>query len=132
MVRVDEVCKRSCIFLNPSTQPGHECSVIIGLVSSCYGLYSLLLLLHQQSKSPYLIALYKWLESTYLAVREGNALFNIIFKPRMFWLGILPKETGSCLFNLVYLKMFQQNCQKWDVWARHDTEGGFIQPIQPF
>ena len=33
-------------------------------------------------------------------------LFEIIVKPRMFGLGIVPKETGSCIFNLVYLKMF--------------------------
>ena len=49
----------------------------------------------------------------------------------MFGLGIALKETDSVLFNLVYLKMFQQNRQKWDVLARHGAEGDFIPPIQP-
>ena len=42
MLQVDEVCKQSYIFSNPSMQPGHECSSITGMLNSCY-LYSLLL-----------------------------------------------------------------------------------------
>ena len=42
MLRVDEVCKHSYIFSNPSIQPGHECFVFTGVVNSCYGPYSLL------------------------------------------------------------------------------------------
>ena len=41
-LRVDEVCKHSYMFSNPSIQPGHECFVITGMVNSCYGPYSLL------------------------------------------------------------------------------------------
>ena len=53
--------------------------------------------------------------STYLAVREGKALFNIIVKPRMFELGFVPRETCSHLFNLVHLiifltKMLEKEC----------------------
>ena len=33
-------------------------------------------------------------------------MFHIIVKPRMFGLGIVSKETCSCLFNLVYLIVF--------------------------
>ena len=46
MVRIEEVCKHSYIFSNPSIQPGHECFVITGMVNSnCYyGPYSLLLI----------------------------------------------------------------------------------------
>ena len=40
------------------------------------------------------------------AVGEGKALFNIIVKPRMSGLGIVPKEIRSRLFNLVYLIIF--------------------------
>ena len=36
----------------------------------------------------------------------GKVLFNIIVKPIMFWLGIVPKETVSRILNLVHLKMF--------------------------
>ena len=36
---------------------------------------------------------YRWLESTYSAVREGKVLFSRNFKPGMFGLGIAPKET---------------------------------------
>ena len=34
-------------------------------------------------------------------------LFNITVKPRMSGVGIVPKETRSCLVNLVYLIIFQ-------------------------
>ena len=46
MLRVDEVCKHSYILSNTSVQPGHEGFVIIGMVNSCYGPYSLLLIFH--------------------------------------------------------------------------------------
>ena len=42
MLRVDEVCKDSYMFSNPSIQSDYECFVITGMVSSCYGPYSLL------------------------------------------------------------------------------------------
>ena len=34
----------------------------------------------------------RWLESTYLAVREGKVLFSRNVKPGMFELGMVPKE----------------------------------------
>ena len=34
----------------------------------------------------------RWLESTYVAVREGKVLFSRNIKPGMFGLGIAPKE----------------------------------------
>lgn len=43
---------------------------------------------------------------TYSVVGEGKVLFNIIVKPRLFGSGIVPKDTGSCLSNLVYLIIF--------------------------
>ena len=39
-----EVWKHSYIFSNPSIQPGHECFLMTGMVNSCYGPYSLLLI----------------------------------------------------------------------------------------
>ena len=42
MLRVDEVCKHSYIFSNPSIQSGYECFAITGIVDSCYGPHSLL------------------------------------------------------------------------------------------
>ena len=44
MLRFDEVYKHSYIFSNLSIQPGHKCFVITGMVSSCYGRYSILLI----------------------------------------------------------------------------------------
>ena len=43
---------------------------------------------------------------TYSSVREGKVLLNITVKPRIFGQGIVPKETASRLFNLVYRKIF--------------------------
>ena len=44
MLQVDDVCKHSYIFSNSSVQTGHECFVITGMVNSCYGPYSVLLI----------------------------------------------------------------------------------------
>ena len=41
MLGVDEVCKHSYVFSNPSIQSGYECFVVTWIVSSCYGPYSL-------------------------------------------------------------------------------------------
>ena len=44
MLRVDKVCEHLYIFSNPSIQTSHECFVITGMVNSCYGPCSLLLI----------------------------------------------------------------------------------------
>ena len=41
--------------------------------------------------------------TTYPVVGEGKVLLNIIVKPRMFGIDLVPKETGSRLFNIVHL-----------------------------
>ena len=46
MLRVDEICKHSYMFSNPSIQSGCECFVITGMVNSCYGPYSLLFIFY--------------------------------------------------------------------------------------
>ena len=36
MLPVEEVCKHSDIYCNPSIQHGHECFAITGMVNPCY------------------------------------------------------------------------------------------------
>ena len=57
-------------------------------------------------KSPCIIALYNSGSKAPIKLLGGEVLFNTTVKRRMFGLGIVLKEIGSPLFNLVYLIIF--------------------------
>ena len=57
-------------------------------------------------KSPCIIALYNSGSKAPIKLLGGEVLFNTTVKRRMFGLGIVLKEIGSPLFNLVYLIVF--------------------------
>ena len=109
MLLVGKVCKYSYLFSKPLIQLGHECLVITGVVNPCYDLDSLLPISNMlvESKSQWIIALHNGsLQSIYSAVGEGKVLFEIFAEHRMFTIGIVKREAGSSLFNLVYLTIF--------------------------
>ena len=123
MLQVDEVSKNSWIFSEPLIQPGH------GSCYNCDGkfllwsvftfiniLYNSKVRVHVQ---PHCI---KVARKHLFDCQGGEVLFNIIVKTRMFMLGIVPKETSSRLFNLVYLiifltKLLQMGCLGY-AWRR--------------
>ena len=72
-----------------------------------------------------------------MAVGEGKVLFNIIVKPRMSGLDIVPKKTRSRLFSLVYLiiyltKLLEMRCLAWDVWLGMAAKETLSRLFNPF